>query len=125
MHVPSSIEKAKTVSVHFSPDMEPRIAVWRPPGLHAAADWREDVCRALAAHPRDRHGAGLDERPWPMGDENATATLAPDKRAAVEKVLDDAFLDQAGPYRGDTWGVVVIKDGKIVAERYAPGFGAT
>ncbi len=116
---------AKTVSVHFLPDMEPRIAVWRPhlgcTQLPIGA--KMSAAALLPRIPAAVTAPSLDSRPWPMGDQNATAALAPDRRAAVEKVLDDAFLDQAGPYRGDTWGVVVIKDGKIVAERYAPGFG--
>ena len=118
-------EKARTVAVHFLPDMEPRIAVWRPhlgcTQLPIGANM--SAAALLPRIPTTVTAPTLDARPWPTGDENATATLALDRRAAVEKVLDDAFLDQAGPYRGDTWGVVVIKDGKIVAERYAPGFG--
>jgi CubicO group peptidase (beta-lactamase class C family) len=118
-------EKARTVAVHFSPDMEPRIAVWRPhlgcTQLPIGA--RMSAAALLPRIPATVTAPALDAHPWPMGDENATTTLAPERRAAVEKVLDDAFLDQAGPYRGDTWGVVVIKGGKIVAERYAPGFG--
>jgi CubicO group peptidase (beta-lactamase class C family) len=118
-------EKAKTVSVYFLPDMEPRIAVWRPhlgcTQLPIGA--KMSAAALLPRLPASVTAPSLDARPWPMGDENATATVPANRRAAVEKVLDDAFLDQEGPYRGDTWGVVVIKDGKIVAERYSPGFG--
>jgi CubicO group peptidase (beta-lactamase class C family) len=118
-------EKAKTVSVAFSPDMEPRIAVWRPnlgcTQLPIGA--KASAAALLPRMPASITAPALDSRPWPMGDAQATAPLPEPRRAALEQVLDAAFLDQAGPYRGDTWGVVVIKDGKIVGERYAPGFG--
>jgi CubicO group peptidase (beta-lactamase class C family) len=64
----------------------------------------------------------LDARPWPLGDAKAIATLPRARTKALNVVLDDAFKDQEGAYRGNTWGVVVIKDGKIVAERYAAGW---
>ncbi len=118
-------EKAKTVAVHFSPDMEPRIAAWRPnlgcTQLPIGA--KMSAAALLPRIPASVTAPSLDAQSWPMGDKDAAAPLPANRQAAVEKVLDAAFLDQAGPYRGDTWGVVVIKDGKIVAERYAPGFG--
>ena len=42
------------------------------------------------------------------------------RRPALDRVVAKAFDGQT--YRGSTWGVVVIKDGKIVAERYEGGF---
>jgi CubicO group peptidase (beta-lactamase class C family) len=55
-----------------------------------------------------------------MGDAQATAALPPARKAALDAVVANAFNGQT--YRGVTWGVVVIKDGKIVAERYEGGF---
>lgn len=117
-------ETGKTVSVHFSDDMPPRIAAWRP--LLGCTQLPIGATTALAkALPRPAIGAApnLDARAWPMGDRDAAAPLAAARAAAVGKVLDEAFRDQEGAYRGNTWGVVVVKDGKIVAERYAKGFG--
>ncbi len=65
---------------------------------------------------------GLDPRvPWPRGAAPAS-TAAP---AAVEAASDRAFREPE-PARGrtrQTTAVVVAQDGRLVAERYAPGYG--
>jgi CubicO group peptidase (beta-lactamase class C family) len=55
--------------------------------------------------------------PWPDGD----ADTAPPVEPALRRVLDEAFaeIDGAPPRR--TRAVVVVRAGRIVAERYAPG----
>ena len=59
---------------------------------------------------------------------NPLATApAPTPDPAVEAALDQAFgadLDEAGRAALGTRGVVVVKDGRLVAERYADGFTA-
>jgi CubicO group peptidase (beta-lactamase class C family) len=122
---PTTIDRDnKLVTVKFADDMEPRIAAWRPAlgctQLPIGATL--DMVKSLPRLPDSVQAPALDDKPWPMGDVKATATLPRAKTKAVAAVLDDAFKDQAGTYRGNTWGVVVIKDGKIVAERYAPGW---
>lgn len=118
-------EAAKTVSVTYRADMPPRIAAWRPLlgctqlPIGAAPALGESLPRPAA----DIRAPDLDARPWPLGDAAAAARLPRARAAALETVLDEAFRDQQGVYQGDTWGVVVVKDGKIVAERYAEGFG--
>jgi CubicO group peptidase (beta-lactamase class C family) len=52
--------------------------------------------------------------PWPEGNEPVAA-----KNARLEAVLDDAALTGPGMR-----AVVVVKDGRIVGERYGDGFGA-
>jgi len=111
-------DREKTVSVHYANDMPPRVAVQRgvlgctlmPIGATkgAAVVLRKPALRA----------PNLDDRPWPTGEGNATGRLSGDQTAAVERVLDEAFKNEASIYRGVSWGVVVVKDGKIVAERY-------
>ncbi len=116
---------AKTVTVAFADDMEPRIAAWRP-GLGCTQlpiGATMDAVKLLPRLPASLAIPDLDDQPWPMGDANATSKLPAARQKAVNAILDDAFKDQDGNYKGDTWGVVVIKDGKIVAERYAEGFG--
>jgi len=111
-------ELAKTVSVRYADDMPPRIAVQRgvlgctlmPIGATKAA--------AVALRKPALTAPNLDGRPWPTGEANARGSLSDDRTAAVERVLDDAFKNETGGYRGVTWGVVVVKDGRIVAERY-------
>lgn len=115
----------KTVSVKFSPDMEPRIAAWRPAlgctQLPIGATM--DMVKRLPRIPASVKIPDMDAQPWPLGDAGATAELPAKQKAAVAAVLDEAFRNQEGAYKGNTWGVVVIKDGRIVAERYAEGFG--
>jgi CubicO group peptidase (beta-lactamase class C family) len=116
-------EQAKTVSVHYSDDMVPRIAAARPPigctllPIGASKQLAGTLTQPSAAAPK------RDDQPWPMGDKDAIRTLPTGREAAVAQVIEEAFKDAEGIYRGTTWGVVVVKDGKIVAERYQHGFG--
>lgn len=57
-------------------------------------------------------------RDWPTGDRDAYATLPPRATAHLDSVLDAAMEipDQ------NTRALVVVYDGKIVGERFAPGF---
>ena len=61
-------------------------------------------------------------------DANPYATAAvPTHSAAVQAALDEAFgadLDEAGRTALGTRGIVVLKDGELVAEQYAAGFDA-
>jgi CubicO group peptidase (beta-lactamase class C family) len=114
----------KTVSVHYASDMEPRIAAWRP-GLGCAQLPIGATLDAVAQLPRLPDSftvPNFDAKAWPMGDANATAALPAAKSAAVGAALDEAFKNDQGRYGGHTWGVVVVHDGKIVAERYEPGW---
>ena len=56
-------------------------------------------------------------QPWPAGE-----AVEYDPNPALEAVLDDAFTDPdpANPRR--TRAIVVVKDGQIIAERYADGY---
>ena len=51
--------------------------------------------------------------PWPAGD-----LVDPAVKPALAAALDAAFADGSG-----TRAFIVVRDGRIVAERYAPGFG--
>ena len=116
---------AKTVTVKFADDMEPRIAAWRP-GLGCTQlpiNATMEMVKHLPRLPESIAIPSFDAQAWPMGDANATVKLPAAQEKAISAVFDEAFRDQEGQYRGNTWGVVVIKDGKIVAERYAPGWG--
>jgi CubicO group peptidase (beta-lactamase class C family) len=116
----------KVVSVYYASDMEPRIAAWRP-GL-GCTQLPIGATADLVAHlPRMAESISVpdfDDRRWPLGDADATAPLSTAKSTAVAGVLDEAFKNDAGIYRGHTWGVVVVKGGRIVAERYEPGWDA-
>jgi CubicO group peptidase (beta-lactamase class C family) len=108
--------------VTYADNMPPRIAVWRnvlgcaqlPVGATLeAADYLPQVASRL-------HTPDFDDQPWPMGDRDATAALPANQQTALDAVVAAAF--DGNTYSGTTWGVVVVKDGKIVAEKYALGF---
>ncbi len=116
-------EAAKTVSVAYDEAMPPRHVVWRPvmgctqlpPGAGL------EMAKQLPQVGSSIRAPNLDAKPWPTGETNATAKLPRAKQAALDKVVAAAFDNAA--YGGRTWGVVVVADGKIVAEKYAMDFG--
>lgn len=84
-------------------------------------------CAILPAGERNIHFdpepvvSGLPDaatQPWPMGDADAYGTLPAGARARLDSALDAAL---AAPNQ-NTRAVVVVYDGKIVGERFAPGF---
>ncbi len=118
-------EGNKTVSVKYLDDMEPRIAAWRP-GLGCTQlpiGATMEMVKHLPRIPESVKIPNYDDQAWPMGDIDATTPLPPAKEKAVAALIDQALENQKGDYAGNTWGIAVLKDGKIVAERYADGFG--
>jgi CubicO group peptidase (beta-lactamase class C family) len=114
----------KTVAVTYAADMPPRIAAWRPTlgCAQLPIGATTEAVKYLPRLPASLQHPNFDDRPWPMGDQQATADLPAALRARVDSVVAKAFDGET--YRGSTWGVVVIRDGKIVAEKYAMGFDA-
>lgn len=104
------------VSVTFDRQLPPRYASWRAGrGCTLAPIGAAPLPAARVTPPPP---AAADPRPWPMGD----AGIAPRPSAALERVIEQAFTGAFG--RGtETLGVVVLRDGRIVAERYREGFG--
>ncbi len=62
-------------------------------------------------------GAARPDAPWPDGESDSP----PSPGAALARVLDDAFAERADALPKRTRAVVVVHNGRIVAERYAPG----
>ncbi|WP_375404081.1 serine hydrolase domain-containing protein [uncultured Sphingomonas sp.] len=60
-----------------------------------------------------------DIRPWPAGDSGVAPRPSPTLAAAVGRAFDRTTY---GP-NSETVGVVVLREGKVVAERYRDGFG--
>lgn len=62
-------------------------------------------------------------QPWPFGDVVDTAAVPTGvDRAALDRAVADSFEDSTPNRDIDTRAIVVVYDGRIVAERYAPGF---
>lgn len=124
--LPANIdEAARTVSVPFDDKLPPRIAVWRP--LLGCAQLpvgaAPDAARAIPRLTPDFATPSLaetDAMPWPLGDAKATTKLPRKTAAGLDKVVTAAFSQAYGSDR--TTAVIVLKDGRIVAERYRPGW---
>jgi CubicO group peptidase (beta-lactamase class C family) len=109
---------AKTVSVAYADDMPPRIAVWRP--VLGATQLPIGATMDAAAHlprvPDDFRPPQTDHLAWPQGDADAMGAGSAELDQRVEKAFD------ASLYGGVTWGVAVLRGGKILAERYGRGY---
>jgi CubicO group peptidase (beta-lactamase class C family) len=115
-------EQARIVSVTYAREMPPRLAMWRPV-LGCVSAPPGSTRTELAQLPKLRSDLvvpDLDARAWPTGDADARKKLNPAQQRAVDAIVTAAF--DADTYGARTWGVVVVKDGKIVAERYAEGY---
>lgn len=102
------------VRVRFSDDLPPRIARYHR-GTGCTTDPIGTAPKVAAdGDTPPATVAGGDPRPFPLGDALPRGTLPP--LAAVDKAL-------AGGFGGVTTGVVVLRGPRLVAERYAEGFG--
>jgi CubicO group peptidase (beta-lactamase class C family) len=107
----------RSVEVAFDPHLPPRRAKWSkgrgcvtlPVGSSVPAT------RENAGPPSI---AGADPRRWPQGD----AGISPRSPPALAKTVSRAFNDAYGAGT-KTVGVIVVQRGRVVAERYARGFG--
>jgi CubicO group peptidase (beta-lactamase class C family) len=125
--LPATIdEAARTVSVSFSNSLPPRVAVWRPL-LGCAQLPVGAVADAAALVPRLAPGqarpdlAATDAMAWPLGDAGAVQPLKNRKqREALDRLVQTAFTPAYKSAR--TTSVIVMKDGKIIAEAYRPGW---
>jgi CubicO group peptidase (beta-lactamase class C family) len=112
--------RSASVIVEFDAErrLPPRRATWTRAGgctLHPIGA-PVPVSPAPAAGPAGPLGA--DPRAWPLGD----AGIAPRPPAPLARAVDRAFDGSFGA-GSETLGVVVLRDGKVVAERYRDGFG--
>lgn len=110
--------RTASVSVAFDARLPPRRASWAAGRGCTLAPTGAPPPASAQTYRRPPAPAGADARAWPMGD----AGLAPAADAAVGRVVERAFTADYG--RGaETTGVVVLRDGRVVAERYRDGFG--
>lgn len=117
------LDRAKRlVRVRYDPDMPPRIAAWRIylgcSLLPIGAD--EKTAAALPSIGADAPTfVDFDDQPWPKGDRDATAPARGDV-AALARATGNAFDRRIYGQGSETTAVLVVQDGKIVAERYRP-----
>ncbi|MGL3820608.1 serine hydrolase domain-containing protein [Sphingopyxis sp. R3-92] len=108
-------DKAKRVSVAYRDDMPPRIAIWGSREgcvtLPIGAAVRSPGQAAAAARPN------LDDQNWPLGDRSARVGVP----AGVPPFAGVSMgLDGFG---GRSSSLLIVKQGRIVAEWYQPGHG--
>jgi len=109
--------RLKSVTVAFDDRMPPRHALWRKGRGCVTLPIGSTAPKAEnAAAPTTIRGA--DPRLWPQGG----AGLAPRPSVRLSETVGKAFGDSYGT-GAKTVGVVVLKDGRVVAERYRDGFG--
>jgi CubicO group peptidase (beta-lactamase class C family) len=115
-------DKRRIVSVKYADTMPPRIVVWRRVlgCVQLPIGATEDAIQHLPQVADDVVRPNYDSRNWPTGDQNAISKLPRAKLSKLNDLVEDAFSGKT--YGGRTWGVIVVQDGKIVAERYAMGF---
>jgi CubicO group peptidase (beta-lactamase class C family) len=112
----------KIVSIEYSDVMPPRIVAWRPVlgcvqlPIGATVDALRFVPQVAANVARPN----FDAQDWPMGDQNAAGRLPERKQKVLDAIVESGF--DGNTYGGRTWGIIVVKDGRIISERYAMGF---
>jgi CubicO group peptidase (beta-lactamase class C family) len=107
----------RSVSVPFAPDMPPRIAYHMPRFGCSLAPIGGKRGAPPALHPNPLMPIPADPRPWPIGDSGIAPKTPEALSAAVAAAFDPAKS------KGRTIGVLILRDGKVIAERYAEGFG--
>ena len=104
--------------------MARRKAVYRK-GLGCSLVAGTDEGEVRAQKPRLAPAPAIDQDTvaWPNGNKDACDTLNPSvDYKALHTVLDSAFAEPGPKKTRHTRTIVVVYNGKIIAERYAPGF---
>ncbi len=114
-------ETKKTVSVAYANNMPPRLAAFRP-GFGCALLPVGADAGAIAFLPSFKGWSvpGGDDRGSAIGS-NVTVTLRSEEAERLELAIDAVFDEQTYGEGNKTSAVVVVRDGQIVAERYARG----
>lgn len=119
----AQIDRAKhMVSVKYDDKLPPRISAWRPSlgctELPIGAG--PETASSLPVLTAMRPAGDMDSLGWPQGDANALpATKQP---TALSEVIGRSFDGNTYGAETKTTAVIVIRDGKILAERYRDGY---
>lgn len=88
---------------------------------------RDDTTAATLrerAAPSEPFAAPRNDALWPRGERMATDPIDGVDRPALDRALDAAMREPSNGKRVHTRAVVVVRDGTLVAERYAEGYHA-
>jgi CubicO group peptidase (beta-lactamase class C family) len=116
-------ETAHKVSVPFASGLPPRQAVSRPGAGCTLLPIGADGSLGAPLADLSLSAPDLDHMAWPQGDVGAASPLPQPRKAAIDRLLAQAFANEQGAYGGQSWGIVVVSKGKIVAEDYRLGYG--
>ncbi|MDQ3075256.1 MAG: beta-lactamase family protein [Pseudomonadota bacterium] len=123
--LPAEIDRTnRRILVRYADNMPPRVAQWRPHlgcaqlPIGAPLDTTARL-PTLARSGPDR--AAMDLRAWPQGDARASGRPSGDA-AALNRLLARAFDRRSYGQGSETTAVLVVQNGRIVAERYRPDF---
>ena len=113
------------VLVRWDPSQPPSVAWWRAPdGGCSLLPYGTAVADALDRRRAGPRPLAPDTRAWPQGDAGAFEPLTiRDDGSFIDATMRMAFDGTFGE-GSNTTAVVVVRNGHIVREHYAPGFGA-
>jgi CubicO group peptidase (beta-lactamase class C family) len=115
--LPATVDRARgRVSVAFDNKLPPRVSTFAA-GRGCRSEpigWVPPAATGKAPPPI----ADADPRTWPMGD----AGIAPRPSPALAAVIERAFAGGFGA-KAKTAGVIILRDGQVVGERYGAGWG--
>lgn len=111
--------RTAVVTVAFDDALPPRRAEWRRGTGCTTMPIGATSPPVVTVHATPPAPAGADPRLWPQGD----AGIRPRPSRTLAGVVSQAFDRATYGEQSDTVGVVIVQDGKVVAERYRDGFG--
>lgn len=92
-------------------------------GVESRAVYRDGLGCTLAHGEQPAESSLPKAPPAPaLLPEIAGAAVVEPENPALKRALDDAFAEPAQPPFRNTKAVVVVKDGRVIAERYADGY---
>jgi CubicO group peptidase (beta-lactamase class C family) len=113
---------AGEVEVAFEQSLPPRLARWRADGgctlLPVGTALPESPGMTRVTSDPLVFAGTLDDQPWPTGDRILPVRTPPRLAPVAARALDGADYGD-----GRTTAILIVHDGRIVAERYADGFG--
>jgi CubicO group peptidase (beta-lactamase class C family) len=123
--LPAEVDRQnRRVTVRFADDLPPRVAQWRP-HLGCAQLPIGAPIEATSSLPalisRGPDVTTADRQPWPHGDARATGRPS-GNAAALDRAVAAAFDRRTYGQGSETTAVLVVQNGRIVAERYRPDF---